>query len=319
MMGQAPLMASVILLAAGLAAEQSPVFQSEIRIVEIALVAKDPQDLPVTDLTVDDLQVFDNGVEQKILSFEKLWYAPTASDGLPIGLPPKRRSVVLLDMLQPPPPGVFQVYGRQDAAEMLKRIPQTLDTVAIFALSDELRLLRDFSPFTFGLRGALEGFTGTPPVMPVANMLLWKVKSLIDLARIMKDMPGEKNLLWVAPGFPPAKDIPEVMRAIKELEAARVALYPVCTIPLGSGARAWNRIDGVRELAELTGGRAYYGSDSLADLLVAAMNDSREGYLLSYTPDNYHRDGSVHEVKLKTLRKGIELRYRQAYFADSTK
>jgi hypothetical protein len=109
------------------AAGQNPVFQSEIRIVK----------------------------EQKILSFEKLWYVPRASDGLPIGLPPKRRWIVLLDGLRQPPPGVIQDRSiQQGVSEMLKRIPQTEDTIAIFALGDELRMLHDFSPLKFGLRGA---------------------------------------------------------------------------------------------------------------------------------------------------------------------
>jgi VWFA-related protein len=79
---------------------------------------------------------------------------------------------------------------------------------------------------------------------------------------------------------------------------------------------AYNRVDGVRGLAELTGGRAYYSGDSLADLLVAAMNDSREAYSLSYAPNNYQKDGSAHEVKVRTERKGVELRYRSGYSAD---
>lgn len=317
MMAKAALSAILVLVSAGLAAAQNPVFQSEIRIVEVAVVAKDSKDAPITDLTADDFHVFDNGVEQKILSFEKLWYAPRNGDGLPVGLPPRRRTVILLDMLQPPSLGkVFQVYGQQDTGEMLKRIPQTADTVAIFALGDELRMLHDFSPFTFGLRGALDGFSGEPPVMPAPNMLLWKVKSLIEIAHFMKDIPGEKNLMWVAPAFPPPTDMQEVVRAIRELAAARVWLYPVCTISPLAGPGAYRRIDGVRELAELTGGRAYYEGDNLADLLVAAMDDSREGYLLSFTPSNYREDGSVHGVKLMTGRKAIELRYRPAYSAD---
>jgi VWFA-related protein len=316
MMARSFLLANLVLLTAGAAAAQNPVFQSETRIVQVAVVAKDPHDEPVTDLTVDDLRVFDNSVEQKILSFEKLWDPPRAADGLPIGLPPKRRSVILLDMLQPPNPGKpFQIYGRQDAAEMLKRIPQTLDTVAVFALSDELKMLHDFSPFTFGLRGALEGFGGQPPAMPPANMLLWKLKSLTKLAHMMEDIPGEKNLLWVAPSFPPPNDMQEVVPAIRALIAARVSLYPVCLISQLAGPIAYEKVDGVRELAELTGGRAYYSGDSLADLLVAAMNDSREGYLLSFTPARYRADGSVHDVKLKIERKGIELRYRPSYSA----
>jgi len=299
------------------AAGQNPVFQSEIRIVDIALVAKDAQDAPVADLTADDLHVFDNGVEQKILSFDKLWYAPQAADGLPIGLPPKRRTVILLDGLRQPSAGMIQSKDvQQSVSEMLKRIPQTEDTIAIFGLGDELRKLHDFSALKFGLRGAMDGYEGEPNHVPAANWLLWRVKALIDLAHYLKDIPGEKILLWVATGFPPPPDMQEVVPAIRELAAARVSLYPVCLISPLARVAAYNRVDGVRELAELTGGRAYYSGDSLADLLVAAMNDSREAYSLSYAPNNYQKDGSAHEVKVRTERKGVELRYRSGYSAD---
>jgi hypothetical protein len=108
-----------------------------------------------------------------------------------------------------------------------------------------------------------------------------------------------------------------VVGAIRELTAARVSLYPVCLISPVAPVGAYGRVDGVCELAELTGGRAYYSGDSLADLLVSAMNDSREGYSLSYAPNDYRNDGSAHEVKLRTDRKSVELRYRSGYFADS--
>lgn len=323
MMTRALLLANLVLLTIGRADAQNPVFQSnpvfesEIRIVEVAVVAKDSHDEPVTDLTTDDFQVLDNGVQQKILSFEKLWYAPTAADGLPIGLPPKRRSVILLDGVRQASPGVIQNNSiQQSVSGMLKRIPQTPDTIAIFGLGDELRMLHDFSPLKFGLRGAMDGYEGEPIHVPADNWLLWRVKALIDMAHYLKDIPGEKNLLWVATGFPPPQDMQAVVPAIRALIAARVALYPVCLISPMAPPGAYNRVDGVRELAELTGGRAYYSGDSLADLLVAAMNDSREGYLLSYTPNNYHADGSVHDVKLRTERKGMELRYRPSYSAD---
>jgi VWFA-related protein len=252
------------------------------------------------------------------LSFDKLWYAPQAADGLPIGLPPKRRWAILLDGVRQPPPGVIQNNSiQQSVSAMLKTIPQTADSIAIFALGDQLRMLHDFSPLKFGLRGAMDGYEGEPNHLPADNWLLWRVKALTDMAHYLKDIPGEKNLLWVATGFPPPPDMQLVVPAIRELAAARVSLYPVCLISPVAPVGAYNRVDGVRELAELTGGRAYYSGDSLADLLVAAMNDSREAYSLSYAPSNYRKDGSAHEVKVRTGRKGVELRYRSGYLADS--
>ena len=98
---------------------------------------------------------------------------------------------------------------------------------------------------------------------------------------------------------------------MRELSAARVMFYPV-----GPSMVKPFELD---EFARLTGGKAYWEDKDLAGLLRDAIDDSREGYLLSFTPSNYRDDGSIHEVKLKTARKGIELRYRPAYAADETR
>src|ERR1700733_12879410 len=86
-------------LAAIPAPAQNPVFQAETRIVEVAIVARDSSGEPVEGLTADDFRVFDNGVEQKIQSFDKLWDPPRAANGLPIGLPPKRPTIIVWNTL----------------------------------------------------------------------------------------------------------------------------------------------------------------------------------------------------------------------------
>ena len=70
----------------------------------------------------------------------------------------------------------------------------------------------------------------------------------------------------------------------------------------------------MKELAEQTVGRAYY--NDTAALVRAALDDSREGYVLTDASRDYRQDGSVHQVRLKVSRKGVELRYRPGYFAD---
>jgi len=181
------------------AAGQNPVFQSETRIVEVAIVVRDSQDEPVTDLMADDLRVFDNGVEQKILSFDKLWDAPRAADGLPIGLPPKRRTVILIDNLHAR--GPTQIYAMQGLVDMLKVLPQASDRISIYVLGDELKVLKDFTPYTMGLRMAVQEYTAEDPATPPANWFLWTLKALRTIASDLSKIPGEKNLVWLTAGF----------------------------------------------------------------------------------------------------------------------
>ncbi len=71
--------AAVVIMAAALSARQDAVFKSDTRVVEIAVVAKDASDSPIADLRQRDLRVFDNGVEQIMLSFENLGVASGAT------------------------------------------------------------------------------------------------------------------------------------------------------------------------------------------------------------------------------------------------
>ena len=74
----------------------------------------------------------------------------------------------------------------------------------------------------------------------------------------------------------------------------------------------------MEEVAELTGGRAFHDDNGIGAHALArsAPDDAREGYVLTYTPNNYREDGSLHKVLLRTSRKGVELRYRPGYVAN---
>jgi hypothetical protein len=56
----------------GAIAAQAPVFRTETRIVEIPIIATDARNSPVPDLTARDLRLLDNGVEQNILSLDRV-------------------------------------------------------------------------------------------------------------------------------------------------------------------------------------------------------------------------------------------------------
>ena len=96
---------------------------------------------------------------------------------------------------------------------------------------------------------------------------------------------------------------------MQQLAEARVMFYPIQP----SMVKPFELDD----FAELTGGKVYWEDKDLAGLMRGAIDDSREGYMLTYVPANYQNDGSAHEVKLRIEKKGIELRYRPAYVADS--
>jgi VWFA-related protein len=324
----------VFLLVAALAAAQAPVFRSDTRIVEVAVVAKDSSDSPIADLSKDDLRVFDNGVEQTILSFEKLGGIVKST-----GRPARRLSALLLDALNTG--WGVQIYGREAVSQMLAKLAPNTDRIAIFTLGDELHLLHDFSTDTASLREAVDHYDGEQPFIGVGGGVgggvgekthddpfaafyqeqRWSrtLDALTAIARIMQDAQGQKNLLWVTAGFPPPASHQDIESAMRELAGAKLMLYPVDARGILASFQANVNVGTMQELAEQTGGRVFYNDNDTGALVRAALDDSREGYVLTYAPSGYRQDGSAHQVRLKTSRKGVELRYRPGYFADSAR
>jgi VWFA-related protein len=83
------------------------------------------------------------------------------------------------------------------------------------------------------------------------------------------------------------------------------------------------RQEAMREIADLTGGRAFYNYNDIGSELASAYNDANNFYALAFTPAKNKPDGKIHSVRVECRRSGMHLAYRQSYYAeikqDSTK
>jgi VWFA-related protein len=132
----------------------------------------------------------------------------------------------------------------------------------------------------------------------------------------------------------------QVEAAAEALDNANVAVYPVDArglIPLstmdasrrGSAvAQAIRRrqpppnglppqanFDTMNEIADRTGGHAYYNTNDIAGSVRKAIDDSRVTYVLSYYPDHGQWNGKFREIKIKIDRPDLDVRYRRGYLA----
>ena len=71
----------------------------------------------------------------------------------------------------------------------------------------------------------------------------------------------------------------------------------------------------MQEIADRTGGKAFYNRNEIGNAIVESMNDGATYYTLSYSPSNRDWNGRFRRISVKTKRSGVKLRYRLGYFA----
>jgi VWFA-related protein len=154
--------------------------------------------------------------------------------------------------------------------------------------------------------------------------------ALTAIANYLTEFPGRKNLIWVSAAFPlsiggaadPKNLGPEFQRAARALDNASVAVYPVDARGLvapGAPGVIDESIGATHstmdELADYTGGRAFYNTNDLAVPMRRAADDSRADYTLGFYPHT-RWDGRYHNLKVKANRPGVHLGHRRGYYAS---
>lgn len=71
----------------------------------------------------------------------------------------------------------------------------------------------------------------------------------------------------------------------------------------------------MNDLAEKTGGRAFYNRNDLDKEIRESVNDGSTYYTLGYYPENKNWNSQFRNIRLKSNRPGVKLQYRAGYFA----
>jgi VWFA-related protein len=133
----------------------------------------------------------------------------------------------------------------------------------------------------------------------------------------------------------------EMDRAVRALGGANIAIYPVDARgligafgtdadfngqrPMGpttfqaqgySMDRFATSFDTMNNLADRTGGRAFYNTNDIGGSVQKAMDDTRVSYMLSYYPEHDDWKGKFHKIRVTVNRPGVSLQYRSGYFAQ---
>lgn len=261
---------------------------------------------------------------------------------------PAGYSLILLDWINTPYPDRYR--AKQAVLDLLKKF-QPRQRVAIFLLGHDPRLLCDFTSemallmqvvedadLEFGevdnvAPGRFDARYGarTGPRPSVEEQLFFLNNRITDtfhtfelVADRLAHVPGRKSLIWLSDAFPliingsviPGANQLEVVyyqnleRLLAKLNRADVAVYPVDARGLSATTRSYTGT--MLQLAERTGGTAFFDRNDLDEGVRLALEDMRLSYTLGFHVPAGAAPG-LHEIRVKVKRPGVTLRYHESY------
>jgi VWFA-related protein len=323
------------------------------KLIDLNVVAVDSNQQPVTDLTLDEFRITDEGRNQPIAFFRHM-------TGNPPPQPPPARgeytnggranarhlTVILLDMLNQ------RVATESLAADMIVRHLSSLedpDDLYLYALALDGKLVpihgldgteagsQNDKPWTSQIKPLMDGAmrsmrTARPGDTSLVNVRIdLTFRAMQGLADQLAAYPGWKNLVWITDGLPAAvrasrtqngqtMDFRASLRQLGEhFAAADVAIYPVRQFMMGSSDSVngdLSSIEGLNILTGLSGGRPDAGND-IGAAVQQAVRDLRSDYQLGYYPPDDNWDGKLHNLRVTCTRKGVRVQVRESYLASN--
>jgi VWFA-related protein len=287
--------------ALAISAQQSPPVD-----VSVLLSATDKYDRVITNLTKDDVRIFEEGSLRRIDRFE-------SADGLPISME------VLIDTS-------ISTKNQSEAVPVLAKlflemtIRKGKDTATISSLGKSGRLVQSATDDIAQLHSAIDKIS-----MGTAGGNSALSATVMDAANRLSAAPGRRIVLLVSVGMDSNS---RWKRMIETLQKHDVAVYPMYCFwdrPLPPGEfrppkfslESWGSMT---ELAKATGGIPYLPKNVDAQ---AAERDLRQiareissQRIVSFQPGSRKNSQTLRKIRIEVANpqlKGLKLKYRQRY------
>ena len=212
------------------------------------------------------------------------------------------------------PEASFDQTADDLADDLLANAPDLGDPIANAMYADSIKEMQDAAQVN---RAAITG------------------KAMELIARHLQGLPGRKELIWLSSSFAAQttdmrshngqptiehKEFGrEIDKAVRTLNDANVAVYPIDPRPIDGQGLLRPGIDAMNLFAGGTGGRAFYVINDIAASIKTAVDDSEVTYALGFYPGDIKLDGSYHSLSVKVARRGVDLRCRKGYYATDLK
>jgi VWFA-related protein len=298
-----------LLLTPAMLSQDAPVFRETTTLVTVPCAVTDEGGLAISDLSVDDFQLYVDGVRRKI---DNLWSE--------VDLP------LLLGVINDVSDSQRNRISEKDRAvtQLLERIVHRQDRAFVVAVNENIILKSEVSAGPYGLRyrllaapggepltvscGALEGTHGR--IGPVCGgTALWN--AVYASAHLKLSGPaGNKALLILSDGNDTGSTH-SFDAALKEVQHSGTVVYAV------KYPDTWQTdasSDDLHRLTDETGGILFDppGAD-YSGIISRIEADLRARYILGFRPESTGSDTQPHSLKVEVRRSGATVRARREY------
>ncbi len=324
--------------------QENYTFSTGTRLVITDVSVTDSSGHAVHGLKESDFHLSEDGKPEEIRSFDEqqrsaqgMPIAPALPKGVysnvAIGALPRTTNVLLIDPFNTNI--TDQMYLR---IQLLRSIAGFAgkDAVAVFAVNSGhgALLLQDFTSDPALLRAAVA--RELPRVVSNGGNAVEHFEdalgTLSAISAYLSRIPGHKNLIWYSTYFPFAQQPEgfisidynlqkqELVHIYNQLSLDRVSVYPVNTAgPDPTRQPPLSQEAAMDQIAQFTGGHAFYNRNDLGRIANIAIDSGSEYYTLSYTPKDFVADNKFHKIQVNVDGGPYTLHYRSGYVAFDEK
>ncbi|HEY1342574.1 MAG TPA: VWA domain-containing protein [Bryobacteraceae bacterium] len=301
-----------VCLAGALCCPAQTPFRVDVNLVNVGFSVRDDAGRLVGDLTQDEIEVFEDGVPQKIS-----YFARSADVDLNLGL--------IVDVSGSQESFVKQHH--KDLQTFLKNVMKPDDRAYLIAFGNRIRLVDDFSSSPKQIADALDHFDKNkgrelhPELGPreirilgtaFYDALYYGVTEMLD-----KVERGRKALIVFSDGEDNSS-AHHMMDAIEAAQSSNTLVYAVRYTEVHDGR--WNArnkygLSVMARIAKETGGADFDAREKgLAENFRQIGEELRASYELGYLSTNSQHDGTFHKIAIRVKRPGLTPRAKTGYY-----
>ena len=271
------------------------VIRTKVEVVNVLCTVRDKKGNYIPDLRLEDFEVFEDGVRQKVDYFA--YEAGEEAQPLTVALLVDTSSSVK-DKLE---------FEKTAASEFLTQtLRKNRDLAAVVQFDNEINLVQDFTFDLDVLDRAIEGIQAGGDT---------KLYDAIFLAvdEMLRHEKGRRVIVVLSDGRDTNSRIDRA-HSIRAAQDQDVVIFGVGVV----SPRYSADFGALKDFAKATGGTFFKSKVSLERIRQAFRQINAEiknQYSIAYTSSNPRRNGQFRKIRIKLKKRGLKINHRRGYFS----